>query len=594
MDLFDAIKPASPITLRTYQDTAVDALFHYWQVGNQNGDAGELGAVGNALLVLGTGLGLSLLIAEIVRTLVTDYPGFRILMAVHVRELIEQNYKQLIALWPQGRSITGIYSAGLGRREHETQVVFGGIQSVSHKEEVDGFDLVIIDEAHRIPKDGIGRYRTLLARLRASRPHLKVVGLTATPYRLDSGRLDQGKDKLFDKIVYSYDLGPGIEDGWLAPVRSKSGVSAAQINTSGVKKTAGEFNAAQLETAALKTGIVEAACADIVRKAAGGMPIKKGSQEIEPPRKSWLIFASGVDHAAAITGELQRLGVQAHLITGETHKDVRDNIITRFRDGKITALVNVNVLTEGFDAPGVDLICLLRPTMSTGLYVQMVGRGVRHSPATLKDDCLVLDYSGNIKRHGPVDDVRPNEKNQVNARECPECGELLKKSAKVCTRCGYVFPLPEPRADDGFDRTLKHNAKPEEEISILSGRKLVPGIDTPLEVPVTAWSFSRWHSKTPGGPDTLRVSYVAGFRAYFEWICIEHPRDSYPRKKAEDWWDHHASAGGYLRGKYIEQPAPSTVDEVAQRWHDLTMPKTIKVRKEGEYWRVLGRSFAWV
>ena len=269
-DLFDipGATPAPIITLRKYQTEAVDAVYHYWAVGAEDGE--DAGFVGNCLVDMGTGLGKSLIVAELVRTITSDFPGARVLMAVHVRELIKQNYDQLLALWPQAQPITGIYSAGMGKRDGDTPIVFGGIQSISHQESIDGFDLLIIDEAHRIPKDGFGRYRTLIERLKKSRPHIKIVGLTATPYRLDSGRLDEGKDRIFHRVVYSYNLGPGIADGWLAPLRSKSGAAAAQINVSGVKKTGGEYNSAQLEHAALATGIVEAACADIQRKAAGG------------------------------------------------------------------------------------------------------------------------------------------------------------------------------------------------------------------------------------------------------------------------------------------------------------------------------------
>lgn len=588
MDLFSHAGLSERIKLRKYQTEAVDALYHYWSVGNI--DDLDAGYIGNALLDLGTGLGKSLIIAEVVRTLIEDYPGSRVLMAVHIRELIEQNYKQLMALWPEAREITGVYSAGMGLREHGDRITYGGIQSIFDKPEIDEYDLLIVDEAHRIPKDGFGRYLTLIKRLKQSRPHMRIVGLTATPYRLDSGRLDQGRDRLFHQIVYSYGLGPGIADGWLSSLRSRSGVAAGQIDVSGVKKTGGEFNSGQLEAAALRTGVVQAACADIVRKAKGGEPIKPGSEIIEPARKSWLLFATGIDHAHAIAGELRRLGVNVATIFGDTPKAERDHVIGTFRRGELTALINVGVLTEGFDAPGVDLICLLRPTLSTGLYVQMVGRGVRKAPG--KGDCLVLDYAGNVKRHGPVDDVRENIQGQVHARECPECHTLNKKTAKFCAHCGYEWP--EPKTAEPRERTIKHEAKPEQEISILSGRTLPPGYEAPIDVKVSAWSCARWASRNAGSPDTLRVAYSANYKIYFEWVCFGHPKNSYPRNKAVDWWRQAITAGGALRGALTEERSrdcPTSIDEAIQRWSELTMPATIRVRKEGQYFKVVGKLF---
>ena len=272
---------------------------------------------------------------------------------------------------------------------------------------------------------------------------------------------------------------------------------------------------------------------------------------------------------------------------GETQKEVRDHIIGKFRAGEITCLVNVGVLTEGFDSPGTDLICMLRPTLSTGLYVQMVGRGVRKAEG--KQDCLVLDYSGNIRRHGPVDDVQPRVTGTTQVRECPKCGELCKKSALECPACGFQFPLPKI-AEEPRERTIKHEARPEKDVSILSGRK--PEDLAPIEWTVDAWAFAPWSSKNHGSPATLRVAYSCGYHAFFEWVCIEHPEGTYPRAKAVAWWREHMTAGGTVRGAHIDGAVvPRSLAEAKSWGGVLHMPARIKVRKEGQYFKVVGRTF---
>lgn len=534
------------IELRPYQREAVDAVYDFWRRGG-----------GNPLCELATGLGKSVIIAELTRSLLTEWRDMRVLCLVHVRELVEQDFRALIRLWPDAHA--GIYSAGLGRRDAHHRITFASIQSVYRRASVLGpRDLVLIDEAHLVPKAGEGMYRRLLDDLRNLRPDMRVAGLTATPFRLDSGRLDQGDDRLFDEIVYSYDIGAGIRDGWLSPLMSKA--SLTEIDVSGVQRRGGEFIAGALEAAADRHAVTEAAADEILRLA--------------QDRRSWLIFCAGIKHAHHVREALQRRGVNAATITGETPAGERASLISRFRSGELRCLTNAQVLTTGFDAPMVDLIVFLRPTLSTGLYLQMVGRGVRQAAG--KDNCLVLDFAGNVRRHGPVDAVTAPERtggsggektevDAVMAKECPDCQALVALNTMACRWCGHEFPR---------NVAPKHEAQADD-TPILSSERTGPEL-----VPVVSWKADRWRKE--GSPDSLCITYFAGVTTYREWWCVEHK--GYARDKVERLWRAH---GGGI--------APATVTEALAAFPALAMPETISVRRNPEnrkFFDVVGRRHA--
>jgi DNA repair protein RadD len=563
----------SSVRLRAYQQESIDAVLKYWEDGG-----------GNPLIELATGLGKSVVIAEMLRHLCASYPDMRLLLLVHVRELVKQDFEQLRRLWPAAP--VGVYSAGLGMRQGHTRIVCASIQSVFRKaRQLGPRDIVLIDESHLVPHAGEGMYQRLLTDLRELTPDMRCVGLTATPYRLDSGRLDHGDDRLFDRIVYTYNVGDGIADGWLAPLTARA--ASVEIDVAEVARRGGEFIPGALEQAANRDELVEAAADEISRLGR------------DSDRKSWLIFCSGVRHAAHVRDALRARGVRTETVTGDTPSGERDRIVADFKAGRITALTNAQVLTTGFDAPGVDLIAFLRPTLSTGLYVQMIGRGTRPVwPAgaqpdamtaeervamiagSAKANCLILDFAGNVRRHGPVDAVTPKgEKraasnaaeqevkvgvNEVRARECPNCQTLLNLRAAECTTCGHVFPA-EP----------KHEAKPDMDVALLAKEV------KPAEAPVYSWSAKR-HEKlvSPGAdepPATVRVSYNAGLMKYEEWICPEH--GGYAGDKFVAWWRRHGGA----------EPPPDNVAETLDRWRELTRPEVIFVKPDGQWWRIAGR-----
>ena len=528
--------------LRHYQQAAIDAVYDYLRREN-----------GNPCVVLPTGSGKTPLLATICRDVVTRWKG-RVLVLAHVKELLQQAADKLQLICPEAK--IGVYSAGLGSRETDKSVIVAGIQSVYKRAcELDRFDLIIVDECHLLPPDGEGMYQTFLKDARIVNPHVRLIGLTATPYRLKSGSL-VGPDNLLNHICYEIGVKELIDQGFLCPLRSKSG--RHKVDCSELHIRAGEFVAAEVDELMNTTDNVDAACREII------------SQTRD--RNSVLIFGASVDHATRIKETIQRMtSVECGLVTGETASTDRERILRRFKGesfaadllggetGPLKYLANVNVLTTGFDAPNVDCIILLRPTASPGLYYQMVGRGFRLHES--KTDCLVLDYGGNILRHGPVDAIQIVEKQKgtgnAPAKECPQCLAIVHAAVRKCPDCGYDFPLLEKE---------KHDAQASNE-GVLSGEIT----DTEWDVETASYHVHVKRGAMEGDPRTLRVDYRVGFNQYqTEWVCPEH--SGWARKKFEKWWADRSN-----------DPPPDDADQAARMANagSLSVPVDIVVRKVG-------------
>lgn len=502
------------MTPRPYQIDAVQAVLNYFSAG---GD-------GHPLIVMPTGTGKSLVIAALIRHVLAEYPSVRVLMVTHVKELIQQNMEKLLRVWPDAP--VGVYSAGLKSRETHASILFCGIQSIWNKAgQLSDFDrpieLVFIDEAHRVPLHESGTYRRLLRDLETVNPDLRVIGLTATPYRyipatrdLSGGYLPltEGDDRLFTDVVFdlSERLPWLINQGYLSPLWALPGT--CQVDLEGIKIDRGDYHKDQLDELMAGDEVVDA----ILNEA---IPIAQADD-----RRHWLVFCSGIASARAMTAGLRARQVNAGLITGDTAGVERADLIDEFRAGRLTALVSVGVLTTGFDAPMTDLLLITRPTVSPVLWVQMCGRGMRPTEAKVAIEgerqrgCLVLDFCGNAERHGPIDAIRlkrPGPKKQEPTKACPGCGAVVRLLASSCPECGLVF-----------------ESEKEKDLPVLSDRDVMSGVVR--RYAVTRVVYSRHIGKS--GIPTLRVDYFSGLsRVTSEWVCIEHPEGSYPRRKAERW-----------------------------------------------------------
>ena len=524
--------------LRPYQEEAKAAVYKYFKE-----KPGK-----NPCVVLPTGAGKTPVLASICKDVVVDRAKAikkrqRVLILSHVKELLEQAVDKIKAICPE--LSVGVFSAGLKSRDVEEDVIVAGIQSVYRRAyELGRFDVIIVDEAHLIPLSGDGMYQTFLNDARVVNPSVRVVGLTATPFRTKAGSICSETGFLND-VCYEVGVPRLIEEGYLCPIKTRAVVTG--MDTSNLKIKMGEFVQSEVDALVADGEKVDAVCSEIVLKAH-----KFG-------RKKVLLFAANISHAEAIKERVERIsGEECGIVTGSTPAIERAYILKRFKDEAtnenlfggqakpLKYLVNVNVLTTGFDNPKVDLVALIRPTASPGLYYQMVGRGFRiHSE---KDYCLILDFGQNIERHGPVDALcvktsRQGSGGTAPVKSCPRCELVTLASARVCPDCGFEFPIvtaPE-KVDVRSSRLNILSSEP--------GLRVDPGNYTSIdEHDVIETSYFKHRKLIDDAPTySLRVHYKTAEREYREWVCPEHT--GYARQKFEKWWTRRSAV-----------PPPNTVD----------------------------------
>jgi DNA repair protein RadD len=546
---------------RDYQIEAVNSVPRYFETND-----------GNPVLAMPTGTGKSVVIACLLK-LVFQYPGQRVMVATHVKELIQQNYEKLMIAWPQAPA--GIYSAGLGRKDKFHPIIFAGIASVAKRaSEFGKIDLLIIDEAHLVSPSEETNYQKFIRDARKINSMMKVIGLTATPWRLGHGRITEGggifTDLCFD-ITGLHPFNRLIKEGYLCPLVPKQ--TKLELDTKDVGIRGGEFKSDELQLAVDKQEITYAALKEAIEH--GG------------DRRSWLIFAAGVEHAIHISDMLNHLGISCRAVHSKSK--TRDQDIEEWKAGKIRALSNNNVLTTGIDHPMLDFIVMLRPTASPVLWVQMLGRGTRTDyvpgydlqtvegrvasiQASFKQNCLVLDFAGNTRRLGPINDpVIPRQKGKGPAGEAPvklcmACGTYNHASARECFLCGSEFPIQTKLKQSADTAALIKDDIPITEV-----------------FQVDQITYSR-HSKA-GRPDSLKLTYYCKLRSFHEWVPIEATGSI--RGIAHRWWK--------ARVDFAPPPGmpmmPPTVDEVLAIASKIPPATHIRVWTNKQYPEIIAYCF---
>lgn len=507
--------------LRPYQEEGLQALWSYF-----------MNHKGNPCIAWPTGTGKSHLPAEFIKRTLQHYPNQRFLLATHVKELIRQNYEKVIDAWPNAP--IGVYSAGLKRRDILPPIVYGGVKSmykIAH-----GFghrDILWIDEAHLLNPNEDSMYQVLIKGLKEVNPKLKIIGMSATPYRVGQGMITDGG--LFTHIAHDLtgleNFNELIKDGYLSPLIPKK--TQIELNVDSVGIQGGEFIQSQLQHEVDKAEITW-----------------KGLQELcyyGQNRRSWLLFATGIEHANHISEMLNQLGIQCASVHSKQPTEFNDSAIQAFKNYSLRAIVNYGKLTTGFDHPGIDLIGMLRPTLSVSLWVQMLGRGTR--PCEGKDNCLVLDFAKNTIRLGPINDpVIPNKKGNktgdLPVKICDACGVYNHISARKCDACGAPFE---------FEVKITKTAGTEELIKNPEALQ--------IEYFDVTHAVYKKHQKIDK-PEYLTATYFCGMNTFREFQFPQSKNRSF----FANWW----------RQRHISEP-PATAGDALAFTNELRRPKRIRV-----------------
>ena len=532
---------ANSVTLfqeRWYQEQAIDALFNYYS--EPRPIANGVPVKKNALVCMPTGTGKSYVIAKFIQRCLAFDPSCRFMMSTHVKELIKQNASKLLEIWPLAP--IGIFSAGLNSRDCAQPIIFGGVQSMVGKLIFGHRDFLIIDEAHLLADEG--SYQKLIQELMMKNPYLKVIGLTATPYRQGLGLLTNGN--IFTDIVFNIcDLAGFsrlIAEDYLSPLIVPSKL-AVQMDISGVGFSKGDFNQGELEEAVDKNDVNYSMLNEYLKYSVN--------------RNSGLIFASGVNHAIHLWEMMNDVFHEDCVILHSKRSEIQnDQALEAWKAGKVKHAVNMNMLTTGVDNPMADICCDGQPTMSTGKHVQKYGRFTRPFKGNQyfgpKQNGLVLDYGGNTRRLGPINDpVIPRRKGEGSpgvapVRICPNCGVYNHATVRQCIACGMEFD---------FSPVLTRNASTVE----------VMKSDLPeLEIfHVNRVVYSAHKSKT--GNDCIKVSYYCGLRTFYDFKNVE--AKNYNGRIGRDWF----------RQIYGEPFEGMTNQDVLNLVSYLRAPRQIKV-----------------
>lgn len=529
------------LRLRDYQQRSLDMLYD-WMRNNQ----------GNPCVVLPTGSGKSVVIGSLAMNAVKQWPSTRILMVTRSQELIAQNAEKLRSLWPGAPM--GIYSASLGKKQLGEPITIGGPLSLANVvDKLGHIDLCIIDECHDISHKDEGSYRKIISHLKMVNPYLRVIGYTATPFRLGHGLITD-KPAIFDELIEPTSIEELIFKGYLSPLRSKQ--TGFVLDTSGVKKRGGDFIESDLQKAVDTEDNNVRMVEEVIARAGN--------------RKSWMFFCSGIEHAEHVRDILVRYGISAAAVHSKMQGG-RKQAIDDFKSGKLRAITNVNALSTGFDHPAIDLLVMARPTMSVGLYLQQAGRGLRIHPE--KDDCLVLDFAGVVATHGPVTAVQPPKRKgepgggEAPVKGCPECGELIHASVMTCPACGHVFEAKE-----------KEYLLRNDDIMGITGQ----------EMSVSSWLW-RKHTSRSSGKDMLAVTYYGALSdpPVTEYIPVCH--DGYAGQKAMRLLvTMERSSGASIQGTIADD---LFLEDAAQSMNLGNPPSTIEYKKDGKFFRVLQRNW---
>ena len=309
------------------------------------------------------------------------------------------------------------------------QVTFAMVPTLARPANLDAMpalDLLVIDEAHHAAAD---TYRRIIDRARERNPDLKLYGVTATPNRGDR----KGLREVFSNIADQIRIGELVAAGHLVPPRTFVIDVGVQDQLSKVRRTADDFDMAEVDAIMNRSPVTDAVIRHWREKAGD---------------RQTVVFCSTVDHATNVSAAFNDAGIGAALVTGEMPDKERRSVLARYAAGGCQVVVNVAVLTEGWDHPPTSCVVLLRPSSFKCTMIQMVGRGLRtvdpqEHPGIVKTDCVVLDFGTSSLLHGSleqdVDLIGREADGEAPTKTCPDCGAIVPLGVPECPLCGYLF-----------------------------------------------------------------------------------------------------------------------------------------------------------
>lgn len=515
-----------------YQTEAVDKLFEFIIYYD-----------GHPLVVLPTGSGKTVVLCEFINKYITEFPKDEILILSHTKRILEQDYSALCDYF--GDRAVGLYSAGLKSREKK-KVTVAGIQSVYKRATMfENVGIIIIDEAHLVTIEETGMYRKLFAEMEEQFGEVVYIGLTATHFRTGHGYIHKGEDALFTEVIVNYcefeKYNKLVAEGYVGKLISKK--TSLEMDPTGVPTLGGDYKLKQLSIKFDRQSITNKAVEETI--------------QFGKNYKKWLLFAIDIEHCDNIKNALRARGIDARAVHSRMDSVQVDKNVADFKAGKYKAIVNVDMLTVGFDDPEIDLIAVLVCTKAPVKHIQLMGRGGRVSPT--KTHCLILDFGGNCDRLGPINDVvlpaKKGEKGEGTApiRTCPECNAHNHISLKVCDVCGFVFVVVE-------------KISPTASMGSVIKSSLIQWVD----VREVHYSI---HAK-PGKPSSMRVTYSIGpFIKFSEWVTYDHKG-----------WGAKSRANHWVKARLcVSMSMPKDLSELLSIAHTLKKPKSILVDNSSKF-----------
>jgi DNA repair protein RadD len=515
-----------------------------------------------ALLQAATGAGKTIMFAELIRLHMNSFPGMRIGILAHREELIAQAAEKLLKVWPAGAGDVGLACASMGAERLGRAVTVCSVQTLASRELPSPFDLLVIDECHHIPSvETGGQYHEIIERSMRLNPALRVLGVTATPFRLGHGYIygderKPGHTNFFTDLDYSITLNDLIAQGYLCPWRAKEPVSISG-ELARVKTSMGEYSLRGLSELLSKQVHIKSAVDAYERYGEG--------------RERAIVFAVTIEHAKLLAEAFRGAGHKAAALHSGLGNDERRAILGMFERGELRFVVNVGILTEGWDSPRLDLIMMCRPTKSAGLFVQMVGRGTRAAEG--KKDLLVLDLAGNFAAHGDPSAPRvwtpKGAQGDPPLKPCPECAELVFLAAMACPECGHEFPKPRREEPEKSPELVERAKEPPKPVTVI--RK--PAHDGPYKV--VGYVFREHVSKRGNLMAVMEVTLQSCESSVTlqVYLDFEGQGSAYGQKKARAIWQR------FGKGK-----PPATVREAISRSPEFRMPESVMICRQSDGW----------